>query len=466
MAIDQASAGDEVLIPAGTCTWTQTLIITKSVTLRGGGAQTVLRDGVTKMGVEPSQIMILKDVGGFRLTDFVIEGAAPDPGNYNKGHMTVEGDVRGFRIDHLVFRSMQTSGIVFWTRPIGLVDHCSFSADFEAKIVVHHHAWDGGWEGDSSWASPSTLGTLEALYVEDSEFIDTGTGAAGGISSFTGARMVIRNNRFTGDGVFAAGPENGRARSTRHVEVYANRFVTTQAIYAAITIGGGTGVVFDNVFEGPFSHLVRVEALRTERSFGPFGMCTGTNPFDENSQASGYACIDSVGRGQGELLGGDPPLPAAWPRQRLDPLYLWGNTVDGGLVSVVSNRNGSVIVAGRDSIEGTPRPGYRPVDAPHPLQRLLPDGGSAVPDAGSLDTDGGTTTDGGLGPTGARWRVLTCSSTGSAGLTGLLLLLLTLGRCTEGELRPTRRSKAAPPRACRSPWGQGQRRAPHLRPAQ
>jgi hypothetical protein len=80
------------------------------------------------------------------------------------------------------------------------------------------------------------------------------------------------------------------------------------------------------------------------------------------------ACLDQVGRSAGDLFSPDytNPSPKAWPHQSLEPVYLWGNTLNGS-----SNNSASpttyVIKRGRDFYEGIPRPGYTPYTYPHPL---------------------------------------------------------------------------------------------------
>jgi hypothetical protein len=81
--------------------------------------------------------------------------------------------------------------------------------------------------------------------------------------------------------------------------------------------------------------------------------------------ATGYPCLDMTGRGAGDLIAGalgiSPPTlnnstnggatytsANAWPRQALEPVYLWNNTItpDGG--SLYDNAVPSLIVANRD----------------------------------------------------------------------------------------------------------------------
>lgn len=59
---------------------------------------------------------------------------------------------------------------------------------------------------------------------------------------------------------------------------------------------------------------------------GGDGTENGTGKQLPSNQVSGYACIDQVGRGQGDLLSGDTPTPKAWPNQVRSPVYAWNNT--------------------------------------------------------------------------------------------------------------------------------------------
>jgi hypothetical protein len=413
-AVDQASAGDEVVIPEGTCTWQVTLVIGTSISLRGANrATTVLRDDVSKTNADyRATPLILVEASRVRLFEFTVEGVAPDPNNNNQGHVVFGGDLRDVRADHLTFRSVNNSSLAFGGRVTGVVDHCSFDLRSEQGILLYHDEWDGGAFGDSSWASPSTMGTDQALFVEDCDFIDRAATGAGAVVALGGARVVVRNNLVVSDGVYGVGTDSsGRFRSVRHLEVYGNRF-TTQSQFTAIELGGGTGVVFDNSFEGAFQQPIRLTVGRALSANSVFGRCNGSSAYDQNAGASGYACLDQVGRGEGELLSGfSPALPGAWPRQVLDPVYLWRNSTDAGvpLITVVTP---SVIRLGTDYLDGTPRPRYQPFAYPHPLTTTaLADAGPGPRDAGDL-----VSADGGAGR--LSWRVVSCdsSSTGGPGL--------------------------------------------------
>jgi hypothetical protein len=84
--------------------------------------------------------------------------------------------------------------------------------------------------------------------------------------------------------------------------------------------------------------------------------------------------LDQPGRGQGDLIVGDPPVnsrtgTAAWPNQALEPTYSWNNiyTPTGAHVNITTGAGGFMLVQGRDYFNNTPMPGYTPYVYPHPL---------------------------------------------------------------------------------------------------
>lgn len=377
-AVASAQPGDEVLIPAGTCTWTRTLDIDRPLTLRGAGeAMTVLRDDVPKGAGAGDNLIFVSALSEVRITGFTVEGVAVDALNNNYGYLQFGQAIRNFRVDHLTFTNPQMPAISFPSGGTGVIDHCTFQMGSESAIDVQHTDWDGGAYGDSSWASPSTLGTSEAIFVEDcmltSDYI--------AMQSTAGARLVLRYSVINEGALYLAG-NNGRFRGTRQVEIYENQFSRTVQSLPTVILGGGTGIIANNTLTrvGLTPQWVRLEMLRAQMNIAPFGRCNGAGAFDENA-IGGYACLDQVGRGSGNLISGDTPLPQGWPAQGLEPLYVWGNS-DAGIPTVYS-AHPAVIAFNRDWIEGTPRPGYTPYVYPHPFVTLGSDAG--FPDAGVID---------------------------------------------------------------------------------
>ena len=89
--------------------------------------------------------------------------------------------------------------------------------------------------------------------------------------------------------------------------------------------------------------------------------------------------LDQPGRGQGDLIVGDPPVnsrtrTAAWPNQALEPTYSWNNVYKPGntQINITVGTGGFMLVEGRDYYNNTPMPGYTPYTYPHPLTKGLP----------------------------------------------------------------------------------------------
>jgi hypothetical protein len=106
-----------------------------------------------------------------------------------------------------------------------------------------------------------------------------------------------------------------------------------------------------------------------------------------------YATLDQPGRGSGDLLrdnGQDSngnlitintvTGTPSWPREILEPIYCWSNTLNGALTGMFSPYPG--IQSGRDFYNDMPRPGYTPFVYPHPLatvQLVPPTGLQIIP---------------------------------------------------------------------------------------
>lgn len=74
--------------------------------------------------------------------------------------------------------------------------------------------------------------------------------------------------------------------------------------------------------------------------------------------------LDQCGRGSGDLLSGNPALPATWPNQVQEPLYCWNNLVNGNPVSI-----GSIFPTETNGVDyiNSAMPGYTIYAYPHPL---------------------------------------------------------------------------------------------------
>jgi hypothetical protein len=377
-AINTAVDGDRVLIPAGTCTWTTqvTLDPAKAITIQGAGIDvTTIIDNVPKAGGGPEvELFPITTALGktFRLTGITFEGLAQDTEIYNRGTVVLRGTCQDFRVDHVKFMQPGTAALRYYGHLYGLVDHCVFDLSNRAQgNVILHDGWNGHEYGDGSFAEALYLGTNKAIYIEDNVFIGSGEAGVGPVDAWAGARYVFRYNTVTEDIMANHGTESGgRYRGVRSYEIYNNTFDTTVAFFTALFLRGGTGVIYDNTFSGPYTVCVRMAQFRANEAFAPWGKCDGTSSYDGNTLGIGYPCIDQLGCGTSDLLSGaDPPMPVAWPNQISDPVYIWDNTTNG--ITLTASDNPDHIVSGRDYMTGTARPGYSAFSYPHPLQGVV-----------------------------------------------------------------------------------------------
>ena len=158
-AVNAASSGDTVLVPAGSCTWDSTLTLSKAITLQG--TNTTIERGST------SGLMIditTNSTTSTRITGFTFRQTTGS----NVIKVTGGFSNAKFRIDHCNFYTPGSAVFLKILRSWGLIDHCNFTAD-NASEMIHNEAW-GASSGGSGWTDVVTPGSGDALYVEDCTF--------------------------------------------------------------------------------------------------------------------------------------------------------------------------------------------------------------------------------------------------------------------------------------------------------
>jgi len=285
-AIEFADDGDVVVIPAGEAAWTSPVrIVKKAITLRGAGMdRTVIVDQVPASVVRNSPLRIESEEGKpFRITGLTFRGG--ETKIKWDGVIALGGTCKNWRIDHVRFDRPRTSGIRTYGHTYGVVDHCEFHLDGTQGMVVWHDGWNGASYGDGSWADELYLGTEKAVYIEDNTFECARPVEA--VDSMGGGRFVFRHNTVLNAGIGNHGTESsGRIRSCRSYEIYANtfRYRLKQPVtrwWTAVFLRGGTGVVYDNVFDG-YDNGVIVKNFRDFHAFKFWGAADGTSPYDAN----------------------------------------------------------------------------------------------------------------------------------------------------------------------------------------
>jgi hypothetical protein len=228
-AVACAADGDTVMVPAGTASWTSTLILKKDITLQG---QTTVE------GTDPSNFtvkersVILDDVprapqgkaqakaapliyGKFspaqrpRITGFTFKFGSVT-GNGFTTALYLEGTCRNVRIDHCSFYKLSRYNLILRGNLFGVMDHCQAANDSGTeRFWIAHDTYGGTSYGDGSWADDPKFGTDQAFYIEDCAFTSLGGGHHGMVDGSGGMRRVVRHCYFFGPAVHAHGTETG-----------------------------------------------------------------------------------------------------------------------------------------------------------------------------------------------------------------------------------------------------------------
>lgn len=449
-AVASAVDGDVVAVPAGSCGWlTPVLISNKSISIIGAGIGATVINTTGGGGAISWQTKAAGNnpVGFSRLSGFTFTGSGCLPGKI-RALVDIYGLTHNLRVDHVRVENTGCYGLQTRGDVRGVLDHNQFvNVNQPGGHVLHavHDQWNGVTGnvtsglpccGDSSWASDSTMGTIDAIVVEDSEFINAcsdptncwyHTDDLGG-----GSRVAVRFSRFTNAILAVHGTESGgRQRGFRHWEVYRNRFdwSATAGWPGVFGLRGGTGKLFDNAAipsgggslsrlfvgstyrrDGPVKEpypygrcgtfslvsITRSGTLATATHAAPadpfwtpwtssggsyleilgvtnepgwngvkrvvrtsdttfqftvpnsgaasaIGTLSAQSPFDGNTDATGYPCMDQLGRGKGIMITGTEPNglngdyaptnpnPPQWAGNALEPVYSWNNLNNGAL---------------------------------------------------------------------------------------------------------------------------------------
>jgi hypothetical protein len=328
--------GDVINIPAGTCTWTSGIAVTAGIgiTIRGTGTpssdsatfgpsasctQTVINDASTSISprnmfrFEPSVTSSTTRLSCMKML-------IPDTGladNSIQALVTVGGACNAetcpsLRLDNITFDAVNGDfqgplaggALMVVDNVFGVVDHnylvgknqppASIGITF---LMVQHTSWKGvGDYGDNSWASPSSAGTAQTIFLENN-YLGTGVvvteNEQQGLNGRGGGRMAVRFNNLDGilSGVSSHGTESdGRDRGSRQFEVYGNSFVCGNAAggcQAAMPIRSGTGYMFANSIttKPPATYwngYIGLATYRMQQAFSPWGVCDGSGAYDTN----------------------------------------------------------------------------------------------------------------------------------------------------------------------------------------
>jgi hypothetical protein len=321
-AIDSASTGDTVQVPAGSCSWGGSSAVIpsgKNIVLQGAGVDT------TTINSSAGAVALSVEFGSSRITGFTF------------GCGSVQVDGTNWRIDHNKFtcgsaqEGVWMAGNRTTASPKGLVDHNSF---INQRVVAVDYAGVslGELQGTNHWSAPPQFGTDEAMYVEDNTFVFTDFFNA--IDCNYSGRYVFRFNDVQ-DVYLEAHSTQGFNRACRKWEIYKNTIrQVSQGMYFIMYLRGGAGINFLNTATGTFGAApnIIINNVRSCRDPGDgVGKCDGSAAWDQNTPGqSGRLCRDQIGAGQDTTAwtGTPPPLQTALPA------YFFLNTINGSNMGV------------------------------------------------------------------------------------------------------------------------------------
>ena len=285
-----AQNGDTITLPAGIFTWTQTVNISKNISIVGVAGQTTINDQISKTGGSPGAFRCNLPSGAtlFRISGIKFQGTVGPAYTGSLGEISLDGvsAVPNIRIDNCQFNGLYLRPVVFFGGLWGVIDHCSFTmGPWVGGIDVRHSGWKGiGSYGDNSWADDPHWGSEQAIFIEDCTF--NNFSGATFVDGDGGMRVVVRYCTIYGSEAGNHGTETGqRYRSGRTFEFYQNHCDGGPSTFNhnwMIYVRGGSALVWGN-YSDRYDSLVVFADYRLWFQATPWGQADGTNPWDINS---------------------------------------------------------------------------------------------------------------------------------------------------------------------------------------
>lgn len=287
-AYNLCTYGDTLAIPAGNCTWTGPLAITKDIHVVGTGVSgTTLTMNFpddsqyeaffefTPDATARGNIDNLSDSNTFEVTGFTFAGS----------YMNLKCAVLITNNTTTVIRRVKIHGNKITSIDRTVMPHGEIYGVFYDNELVDSGACKPLGHHLSSWDdNPQTLGSGDGWYVENNTFSFTnnrGLVTSGG----QGMGQVIRYNTLTGDSQMyldSHGNQTSAIMSTQITEIYGNDFNATTN-QDGVDMRGGRVVCFWNKTQDA--------KIRVREEF--FDGASGTTPANLCADAGPQVCLDS-----------------------------------------------------------------------------------------------------------------------------------------------------------------------------
>jgi hypothetical protein len=426
-ALSSVSDGDTIQVPPGDCTFTSAVPVdltspsSKGITIMGSGNgnNSEVDTIITNYGFNVTGA----DGKAWRITNMRLKGTTT--GN---AIISVSGQSKTWRIDNIYFDTLSAKAV--WVQAnggataytTGVIDSCTFY--HPGGISVHVRGNTSVW-GNETWNRTLGLGTSDAVYIENNTFIEDINSTLNWVVDCDGANYVFRYNSVTNTGLgmhdaIIAGSSG--IRGCRKWEAYNNYFVVenTSKVWAGFNFRGGTGVIFNNKWNGaPEGGLIQTATYRYyQTSSAPwdtlcnasstnkarFGLlsgaklCTSGDDCYAIDGAGGYPCRDQLGTSGGlSQSGGEAPALfwnnkyCSYNSEGCEATTNQAPIPRGGASTMVSGRDycyaNDTMPATCNGVETS----YTPYTCPHPLADPSAQGSC---DSSKVGTEGYTLTGG------------------------------------------------------------------------
>lgn len=352
-AVTASLSGDTVIVPGGTCTWSNSMTLgsSKAITLQGTGT-TIKR---VNLGNVPLINISTNSAQSTTVTGFNFRDESTSDQGFSGAFIQASGSPANakFRIYNNTFtvESPWCGNVKLHIRVVGqqfgLIDNNTFNFS-TASEVIHNEGYGSG--SDAGWMDDVSPGSINAVYIENNKFWNTpscrwvtgstvNAGANSAVQNYYGARTVFRYNTVQMANVDAHGTAG--MIGARWYEIYENSWlgVPNGNMDKMVQLRGGSGVVFNNTWTSSGSVLN-----------------TGIKMYEEDSGT--YPLPYQVGRGK-----------KSGSTFASEPVYIWGNSISG--TSFGETGGDSYVQQNRDYYVGIQRTGYTPLIYPHPLISIV-----------------------------------------------------------------------------------------------
>ena len=383
---EQASKADGDIISIPTCgatTWGSAWSITptNSLTIQGQSTTTgTCAPQGTCTATDNTNIPLSSTFSAATATgkSFRLTGISfTNTGSAKYGALNFTGSSTAVRIDHNHFTDNDGGGHTLQIDGVrGVVDHNYFQMA-ASNTIFAMQVTNIGSDGmaDTIWTQVESFGSSDFVYVENNFFVGDSNDFKFAYDCDSGGKIALRyNSTGTGSPLQSHGTGSGGSiRGCRATETYENTFNYGGAtpFFALLDYEGGPSMFWGNTISN-YDTIIREQEVRVNTAtytqiappngWGYCGTTNGPSNWDRNSNSNGYACLDQVGRGAGDLLQGgfssdgfgsnnkcdsattnctNHIYTGSWPNQALIPTYAWQNThnADGDTLHYWVNLN-------------------------------------------------------------------------------------------------------------------------------